>query len=161
MFGLTTLGAVHTAFSVIALAAGITCLVLDWEISPKTVSGNVYVWMTILSCLTAFGIFQHGGFGKPHVLAVLTLIVLAFAGLARRYGMFGRAAPYVETVGYSLTFLFHLIPGLTETFTRFPMGAPLFSSAEDPQLQTVYGVLFAIFLVGATVQVRNLRAELR
>jgi uncharacterized membrane protein len=154
MFGLTTLGTIHTAISLVALAAGAWALVRDKAILSDTTLGKVYIWTTVLTCLTGFGIFQHGGFGAPHALGILTLLVLGVAAVARRW--FGRAGPYVETLAYSLSFFFHFIPGATETFTRLPVGAPLFSGPDDPALQKVVGVLFLIFLVGAALQVRRL-----
>jgi len=158
MFGLTDLGIVHTLISLVALLSGALALFRDREISPRRRAGRLYVWTTVLTCLTGFGIYQHGGFGKPHALGVITLIVLGIAWLAGR-GLFGRLAAYVETVGYSLTFFFHIVPALTETFTRLPAGAPLFSAPEDPTLQKLQGLCFLIFLVGATLQVRRLRAQ--
>jgi len=41
-----------------------------------------------------------------------------------------------------MTFFFHLVPGFTETFTRFPTGAPLFANPDDPALQRTIGVVF-------------------
>jgi hypothetical protein len=120
--------------------------------------GKVYVYTTILTCLTGFGIFQHGGFGKPHALGVLTLLVLAIAALAGKSNLFGRASRYVETIGYSLTFFFHFIPAMTETSTRLPAGAPLLPNADAPELQVATGILFVVFLAGATLQFRRLRA---
>lgn len=158
MFGLTTLGFIHTLISLVALGAGLAALVRDKAITPGNRLGQVYLWATVLTCLTGFGIFQHGGFGKPHALGVLTLLVLGLAALAERSALFGRAAAGVATVSYSLTVFFHGVPGVTETFTRLPAGAPLFTSPEDPALQKVIGMLFLLFLVGATLQVRRLRA---
>jgi uncharacterized membrane protein len=160
MFGLTSLGLLHTAISLLALAAGAVALLRDREISPATQIGRIYLWTTALTCLTGFGIFQHGGFGKPHVLGIVTLLVLAAATLAARGAAFGRAAPYVATIGMSATFLFHLIPGVTETFTRLPAGAPLFANAEDPRLALVTGLMLALFLVAALLQALRLRARL-
>lgn len=158
MLGLTPLGAVHTAISLVALAAGIIALVRDGAISPRNTLGRVYLWTTVLTCLTGFGIFQHGGFGKPHVLGIITLLVLALASVADRTGLFGRLSKYVVTLSYSLTFFFHLIPGVTETFTRFPAGGPLFSSPDDPALQKVVGTLFVLTVIGCVLQIRKLRA---
>jgi uncharacterized membrane protein len=158
MFGLTPLGIVHTAISLVALAAGAMALLRDKEIAPQTTLGKVYLWTTVLTCLTGFGIFRHGGFGAPHALGVITLLVLGLATLAERTTWFGRAAQYIVTVSYSVTFFFHLIPGATETFTRLPLGAPLFSGPEDPALQKVFGVLFLLLLIGAGLQVRRLYA---
>ena len=114
---------------------------------------------TVITCLTSFGIFQHGGFGKGHVLGIITLVVLAVAGVAGTTRLFGQASRYVEAVSYSATFFFHLIPAITETSTRLPPGSPLFSNPDAPALQAATGVLFVAFLIGATLQVRWLRAS--
>ncbi len=159
MLGLTPLGTLHTAISLVAVFAGLAAFIRDRQISPKDMLGKIYVLATVVTCLTGFGIFQHGGFGKPHVLGVITLVVLAVAWVAGSTSHFGRASPYVETVGYSATFLFHMIPGVTETTTRLPPGAPLLPNADAPALQAVAGVMFVAFLIGAVLQVRSLRAR--
>jgi len=157
MFGLTTLGAIHTAISIVALITGLAALLRDKEISRSNSLGRTYFWATVLTCLTGFGIFQRGGFGPPHVLGIVTLVVLAVAVLGER-GSLGRLSRYVAVVAFSLSYFLHWIPGLTETFTRVPVGAPLFSGPEDPALQKVVGVFFMIFLVGAALQVKRLRS---
>src|SRR2546425_3237213 len=105
-FHLTPLGTFHTAISLIAVVAGVIAFVRDKEISPKNLVGRIYVTTTVITCLTGFGIFQHGGFGKPHVLGVA-----AVAGKSR---VFCRASPHVETISYSPTFFFPTIPALTQ-----------------------------------------------
>lgn len=159
MFGLTPLGAVHTAISLVALVAGLLAIVKLRGIPLHGALGQTYFWATVLTCLTGFGIFQHGGFGKPHALGVITLLVLAAVVLADRNKLFGRLSPYVATIGLSLSYFFHWVPGVTETFTRLPAGAPVFTSPEDPGLQPVIGVLFVVFLIGSFLQVRRLRAQ--
>jgi uncharacterized membrane protein len=156
MFGLTTLGALHTAIAIVAVAAGLLALVRDKAITPDNGAGKTYLWATVITCLTGFGIFQRGGFGAPHMLGIVTLVTLGIAMLAARTTILGRASRYVSTVAFSLTFFFHMIPGLTETFTRVPVGSPLFSGPEDPALQKVVGVFFLLFLIGAALQVKRL-----
>jgi hypothetical protein len=56
------------------------------------------------------------------------------------------------------SFLFHLIPGITETATHLPPGAPLLAGPEAPQLQAATGILFLLFLILATKQVMRLGA---
>src|SRR5688572_17720820 len=158
MLGLTTLGIIHTAISLVALAAGIVALIRYKEIPPKSIVGMLYIWTTVLTCLTGFPIMQHGGFGKPHVLGVITLVVLVVAALAGR-SKFGSASRYVEVVSYSATFFFHWIPTVVETTTRLPVGAPLITNRDGPELQAATGVLFLLFLIGATLQVLRLRSQ--
>ncbi|HYS10046.1 MAG TPA: hypothetical protein VEP66_14990, partial [Myxococcales bacterium] len=160
MLGLTTLGTFHTAAGLVAMAAGFVALVRDKEISSGNRIGKLYVILTLLTVGTAFGMFPHG-FGKPHALGILTLVVLLIA-LAAEYGcVFGRFSRPVGTVSYSATFLFHWIPAIAEMTTRLPSGAPLFHDPEAPGLQMMFAVLIVLFLVGARLQTRRLSAEQR
>ena len=157
MLGLTTMGIIHTAISLVAVAAAVIALFRDKEINPRNGLGKTYVVTTVLTCLTGFFIFQHGGFGKPHALGIITLLVLALAWVAGNKKVFGRVGPYIETVSYSLTLFFHMIPAFTETSTRLPVGAPWASGPDDPGLQTAVGIAFLVFLVGATAQILRMR----
>src|SRR5882724_880620 len=131
IYGLTNLGVVHPIISLIAVATGIISFVRDGKISWDNSVGKIYVVSTVIVCLTGFGIFQHGGFGKPHVLGVITLLVLGVVWAAKKKS-FGKSSRFVETVGYSMTFFFHIVPAITESATRLPLNAPLASSPEDP-----------------------------
>lgn len=44
---------------------------------------------------------------------------------------------------------------------RLPLGAPLVANAKAPELKAVAGALFVLFLIGAGLQVRRLRASSR
>ena len=71
--------------------------------------GQTYLITTLITALTALGIFRHGGFGPPHALALLTIAALAVGTVAANSTLLGRAAPYVQAVCYSSTMLFHLL----------------------------------------------------
>jgi len=157
MLGLTTLGAFHTAVGLIALVCGFIALARDRQISPQNLLGQIYLIGTLIAAVSALGIFRRGGFGPPHVLALLTIAALAVGTLAGRSSLFGGAGRYVQAVSYSSTFLFQLIPAITESSIRLPPGAPLVASIDSPVLPRVYLVLFTVFLVGVTLQVRRLR----
>ena len=157
MFGLTPLGTFHTAISLVAVVAGFVALAREREISTRSLPGSLFFWGTVITCLTGFGIFQHGGFGKPHVLGIVALIVLGVALLGERTGTFARLSRYVATLGYSLALFLHFIPATVETLTRLPAGAPYLSNPDDPKAQPIIGVFFLIFLIGATLQILRLR----
>ena len=161
MSGLTSFGILHTAISMVAVFAGLFALIRDQEISQRNAIGKTYLSTTALSCLSGLGIFHHGGFGPPHVLSLVTLAVLALGMAAASTEFFGGASRAVTTVSFSATFFFHMIPLFTESFTRLPVDAPLVAGLDSPVLQTVLGACFVLFLIGATLQVRSLRAERR
>ncbi|UGQ46658.1 DUF2306 domain-containing protein [Massilia endophytica] len=158
LFGLSQLGVFHTAISLVAVASGAAALWRDRRITSRNSLGRIYVVTTLVTCVSALGIFAHGGFGPPHIFALVTLATLLLAFGAERLGMFGRKAAYVATIGYSATFFFSLIPGITETSTRLPLGNPLLASPEAPALKTAYLVLLVLFLVGAVLQAKMIRA---
>lgn len=157
MQGLTAFGIFHTLISLVAVIAGVVSFIRQGRISAKDGWGKSYVIFTLASCVTALFIFRHGGFGPPHALAIITLATLGIAACARVTSIFGRAARYVETLSYSATFLFHMIPAVTETSTRFPAGAPLVASADSPALKTAYLAFLVVFLLGAVAQSVKLR----
>lgn len=161
MFGLTSLGTLHTAIGLVALLAAATMLLRHGAITLRQPLASVYLWSTAITCLTGFGIFQRGGVNIAHALGVLTLVVLVVAVIAGRRARDSAAARYVETIGFSATVFFHLIPGITETFSRFPRSAPLFTGPEDPQLERVIGGVFVLFLLGVGWQLRRLRGASR
>lgn len=152
---MSPLGIFHTALGLLALGSGLSAYALHRNISPRNKAGLLYIVTTLVVCLTGFGLFAHGGFGKPHALAVLTLLTLVVAWGAGSRQWFGAASRKVETVGYSFTFFLHFIPGITETFTRFPRGNPVFASPESPALLAIGGVLFLLFLAGARYQLKD------
>jgi len=107
---------------------------------------------TLITALSALGIFQHGSFGVAHGLAILTLLGLAIGTLAAATGIFGKLSRYVQATGYSATLLFHMIPAITDFMLRLPVGDPFLTSIEDPILKMSYLVLLVLFLAGLSFQ---------
>lgn len=161
MFGITAFGMFHTVLGLIAVAAGFVAIARHFEIAMTSRSGRLYVWMTVATCITGFFIFHHGGFGKPHVLGIVTLLVLALAWLAERRTLFGRVSHYIAAIGYTLTLFFHMIPGFTETLTRLPEGRPWASGPDDPRLAQLIGGVFVAYLGLMVWQGLRIRRERR
>jgi uncharacterized membrane protein len=157
--GLTPLGVVHTAISLVAIAAGVSALLSYKVLSPRNRAGRLYLVATFLTAATGLGIFRHGGFGPPHVLSLLTLLALGAGAAASLSTVFGTWSRQVEAVCYSTTILFHMIPGFTESLTRLPLGNPVLPNAEAPQFGPIYGTLFVLFAIGLGLQLRWLRSQ--
>lgn len=151
---ITALGWFHTAMGIVALASGGFALVRFREITPHSRAGQIYLATTLITAVTALAIFQHGGFGPAHGLAVLTLLALAGGTIAAMTNLFGGLSRYVRAIGYSSTLLFHSIPAVTDALMRLPVGDPVLTSIEDPLLKRCYLVLLALFVVGMVLQLR-------
>ena len=153
---ISPLGWLHTALGAIAIISGVVTLVKYKEITLATRSGQVYLLATLITAVSALGIFQHGVFGPGHVLAVMTLLALGVGTIAARKDIFGLSR-YLQAISYSATLLFHSIPAVTDGLLRLPVGDPVLSSIDDPVLKMTYLVLFVLFLVGITLQLRWIR----
>ena len=154
---ITLLGWFHTVLGIIALSSGAYTLVKRKEISPHFRAGQIYLLATLVTALSALGIFQHGGFGAAHILAVLTLLALGVGSLAAFTQIFGKFSRYVQATGYSATLLFHSIPAITDGLMRLPVGDPVLMSIEDPILKMAYRILLLLFIVGLGFQIAWIR----
>jgi uncharacterized membrane protein len=157
-FNLTPLGLFHTLVSLVAVVAALVALYRDKGISPRTSIGRTYLVSLLITTLTGFPIFRHGSVGPPHIVGAIIMVVLAVAALAAKTRVFGGASAYVETLSYSTTVFLLMIPTVTETLTRVPPSAPWVASPEAPIFPPLYAVLLVLFLVGAFLQVGQLRA---
>jgi uncharacterized membrane protein len=160
-YNLTQLGAVHTAISLLAVLAGVVALFRYGRITTATQAGLWFVLLTAATCITGLFIFRHGGFGPPHGLSVITLLLLAVTWVVERKAANWKPAAYIVVLGNSLALFFHLLPALNEGGTRWPLGNPAFTGPTDPKLQAWLAAGFAAYVVGAGIQALRIRREQR
>jgi len=156
---ITPLGWFHTVIGITALISGFYSLAKRKEITLQFRAGQIYLVATLITAMSALGIFQHGSFGAAHALAILTLLGLSIGTLAATTGIFGKLSRYVQAAGYSATLLFHMIPAITDFMLRIPAGDPFLTSIEDPILKMSYLVLLVLFLVGLGFQFSWIRRQ--
>ncbi len=154
MLGLTTLGAIHTAIGLVAIGLGFWALARDREILWNRL-GQAYLLLTFITAATGLPIFRHGGFGPPHVLALMTFVALGLGILAATTTVFRDWSRVVRIVSFTSTFLFHAIPGFTESLIRLPVAKPFAASPEDPVMRPIYGTLLALYALGLWLQLRR------
>ena len=156
---MTLLGWFHTVLGILALLSGFYTLYKYRVISTAESSGRFYVLVTLLVAGSALGIYNQGGFGVAHVLAVLTLIALAGGYIMERFKWFGSFSKYFQALGYTSTLLFHMIPAITDFLRRLPAGDPFIDSFEDPLLLNFHTAFLLIYLVGLITQMIWLKRQ--
>lgn len=153
---ITLLGWIHTVIAIIALIAGFYTLAVYKVIKPEHRSGQLYLVCTLIAAITAITalmIYQHGGFGPAHALAVLTLLALCGGFAVTRIPALSKIAEYFQALCFSGTLLFHMIPAITDGLLRLPVADPVLTDPEDPLLKMFYLLFVATFVVGYVLQV--------
>ena len=154
---ITPFGWFHTLTGVTALLSGVYTLAKFRIIQLESGSGRVYLISTLIAALSALGIYKHGGFGVAHFLAVLTLLALLVGAVAEKTRWFGTFSRYLQAASYSATFLFHMIPAITDGLMRLPVNSPMVTDLADPLLRGFYLVFLVAYVVGLALQINWLR----
>ena len=113
--------------------------------------------ITLIVAGSALGIYNQGGFGVAHYLAVLTLVAALGGFVVERFHLFGRFSPYFQAIAYTATILFHMIPAITDFLRRLPVGDPFIDSLDSPVLQGFYLAFLALYVLGVAAQILKLR----
>lgn len=149
---ITLLGWFHTIIAIIALFAGFYTLAVYKVITLEHKTGQVYLGFTFIAAATALMIYNQGGFGPAHILAVLTILALLAGFLVDKIPALSKIAKYSQAFCYSGTLLFHMIPAITDGLLRLPVNDPILSTFQDPLLLKFYLLFVVIFFVGYVFQ---------
>ena len=157
MPAMTMLGWFHTIMGVLALLLAIAAIRKYGFIRSTDREGAPYLVVTVVVAGSALGIYNQGGFGIAHYLAVLTLAA-AFGGFVlERLNLFGRFSVYFQAIAYSATILFHMIPAITDFLRRLPVGDPFIDSFDSLVLQGFHLAFLGLYVLGVAVQILKLR----
>lgn len=157
---ITVFGWFHTIIGIVALLSGVYSLIKFRIIRFADTTGKLYLICTFLAAASALGLYNATGeFNKAHILAILTLGALAMGRLAEATQLFRQLSPYIQATSYTATFLFHMIPAITDGLSRLPVGDPVVKSVEDPLLKQFYLAFLIAYLVVLTGQLVWLRKK--
>ena len=157
---MTLLGWFHTVLGVFALISAFYTLIKYKIISLVQFSGKLYLLLTIIVAASALGIYNQGGFGVAHMLAILTLVALAGGVIMEKVKLFGSFSKYFQALGYSSTILFHMIPAITDFLRRLPVDDPFADSFDDPLVIGFQLLFVLIYIVAITLQMQWIKKQM-
>lgn len=154
MFGISSLGWVHTLGSLPAIPAAAYMFAVHGRIVPRSKAGTVYLVAMLVGAATVFLVaHQPVSYG----IGAVTLLLLAIGYTADRLPVSRRAARYIETITLSVTAFLLMLPTVTEILRRVPDGHPFVTDLKSPLLLGAQGGILAALVIGLTVQVTALR----
>ncbi len=166
---ITLFGWFHTIMGIIAILSGVYSLIKFKIIRFQDFSSKIYLGCTLVAAVSALGIYHQGDGFNPddilgsmnpaHHLAILTLVALIGGRIAEATNIFGGLGKYLQTIAYSATFLFHMIPAITDGLMRLPTDDPIVTNIEDPLLRGFYLAFLITYVVGLLLQILWLRKQ--
>jgi hypothetical protein len=152
--GISPIGWLHTLGSLPAIPLATYMLVKHGRIVPDSTPGRAYFWFMLLGVLTVYPIAHQP---ISAVIATITLVMLlAGYGIA----LWKNAKPvwkYLQTIALSISVFLLMIPTVSETLRRLPVGQPLVTDMQDPLLLGVQAALLLALVIGVPLQLLALR----
>lgn len=150
MFGISSLGWIHTLGSLPAIPAAIYMFARNGRILPRSRPGTIYFFSMLIGIATVF-LLAHQSVSVG--IGVITLLLLLAGYGAGSVRALGRAGAYIETICLSLTVFLLMAPTVSETLRRVPDGHPFVTDLQSPLLINAQLSLFVVLVAGVTAQV--------
>ena len=156
---LSVLGIIHTAISIIALLTAYFSLFKYGKINPANGAGKLYIWLTVITCLTSLPIMRTGHLTGGHYLAIMILALLPIGIYAPSIKFLGNSMYYVQIAIMSTTLFFSMIPAVNETLTRLPISHPLANGPASPIVKMGLLILVTLYIAGVLYQLLKLKGK--
>jgi len=151
--GISPLGWLHTLGSLPAIPLAAYMLIKYGRIVPETSAGRAYFWFMLLGVLTVYPIAHQP---ISSIIATITLVVLLLGYGISRWPTANRFGKYIETISLSISVFLLMVPTVSESLRRLPVGNPLVTDMKDPLLLGAQGALLLILIIGIPLQIRAL-----
>jgi hypothetical protein len=142
----STFTTVHVIISLIGIVSGIV-VVLGW-LGGKQSAGwaALFLATTVLTSVTGF-FFHSASFGPPHVVGVISLVVLAAAILALYVFHLAGFWCWVYIVGATMALYLNAFVGVVQAFQKLQFLQPLAPTQSEPPFLIAQIAVLVIFIV--------------
>ena len=156
---ITLLGWFHTICGILSIIIVLYVLFQYKLISFNQNLSRLYLFLTFITAFSSLLIYNQGGFGIAHILGILTLLAVLAGIFVEKTLILGWMSKYFYTLCYTSTFLFHMIPAITDGLRRLPVNDPIARSFSDPIIVNFHILFFIIYLVVLFLQFRKIKGN--
>lgn len=156
--GISPIGWLHTLGSLPAIPLAAYMLIKHGRIAPETQAGRAYFWFMLLGVLTVYPIAHQP---VSAIVATVTLVVLLVGYGIARWQTAKQFWKYAQTISLSISVFLLMVPTVSESLRRLPVGHPLVTDLKDPLLLCTQGALFLVLIIGVPLQILTQRKQQR
>jgi hypothetical protein len=141
-----TFTTVHVIISLIGIVSGIV-VVLGWLGGRQSAGwAALFLATTVLTSVTGF-FFHSASFGPPHVVGLISLVVLAAAILALYVFHLAGFWRWVYIIGATTALYLNAFVGVVQAFQKLPFLQPLAPTQSEPPFLIAQIAVLVIFVV--------------
>jgi hypothetical protein len=144
----------HVMLSVIGIGSGLVVVVGMW--AAKRLDGwtALFLATTVLTSVTGF-LFHSAHFGPPHVIGLLSLLLLVLAILARYSYHIHASWRWVYVVSAMLALYFNVFVAVVQAFQKLPLLQPLAPTGTEPPFVIAQALVLAVFGVATVAALKR------
>jgi hypothetical protein len=148
----------HVIISLIGILAG--AVVVLAMCAGKRVPGSTVIFLaaTVLTSATGF-LFHSAHFGPPHIIGLISLVVLAIAIIALYVKHLAGEARWIYIATAILALYFNALVAVIQAFQKLPSLHALAPTQKEPPFLVAQGLLLVAFVVILVIALKRFPAR--
>src|SRR5256714_643490 len=144
----------HVVISLIAIACGVVVTIGLWRAQRLPGWTAVFLVTTIATSVTGF-FFHSKSFGAPHVVGVISLVILALALVALYGYRLAGAWRWIYVAGALAAFYLNIFVAVVQAFQKLPLLKALAPTGSEPPFAVTQLLVLAGFIALAVIAARR------
>jgi len=144
----------HVAISLIAIACGVVVTIGLWRARRMPGWTAVFLVTTIATSVTGF-FFHSKSFGAPHVVGVISLVILALALVALYGYRLAGAWRWIYVAGALAAFYLNVFVAVVQAFQKLTLLKTLAPTGSEPPFAITQLLVLAGFIALGVVAARR------
>jgi hypothetical protein len=144
----------HVAISLIAIASGVLVTIGMWRAQRVPLWTAVFLVTTIATSVTGF-LFHSKSFGPPHVVGVISLVILALALVALYGYRLTGAWRWIYVASALAAFYLNVFVAVVQAFQKLPFLNALAPKGSEPPFAVTQLVVLAGFIALGVIAARR------
>ena len=144
----------HVAISLIAIASGVLVTIGMWRAQRVPLWTAVFLVTTIATSVTGF-LFHSKSFGPPHVVGVISLVILALALVALYGYRLTGAWRWIYVASALAAFYLNVFVAVVQAFQKLPFLNALAPKGSEPPFAITQLLVLAGFIALGVIAARR------
>jgi len=144
----------HVAISLIAIACGVVVTIGLWRAQRVPLWTAAFLVTTVATSVTGF-LFHSKSFGPPHVVGVISLLILALALVALYGYRLTGAWRWIYVAGALAAFYLNVFVAVVQAFQKLPFLNALAPKGSEPPFAITQLLVLAGFIALGVIAARR------